>query len=263
MKQGSVISMTAKILSVKDLISYALGNLFSRFGTLLTLCTPSLLVLVICAVMARLAVPPTGTDTGLEAELLSIIGYMSFGSLFATLALVPAFTGWHRLLITGNVRRENGRFFGWDIREWRYLGRLLAIWFCMMGVNIMTQFLAPLFMAGSVIGAVIMAVLVISAYAFIWAKLGLAMPAAALGEQTGFIEAMELAKGHTAQLAQALISTWLILGILGGILVMALTALGAAIGSQYLVFVGVLLFYYLSLVASVGVLSRAYSVLRT
>jgi hypothetical protein len=133
----------------------------------------------------------------------------------------------------------------------------------MMGVNIMTQFLAPLFMAGSVIGAVIMAVLVVSAYAFIWAKLGLAMPAAALGKQTGFIEAIELAKGHTAQLAQALISTWLILGILGGILVMALTALGAVIGSQYLVFVGVLLFYYLSLVASVGVLSRAYSVLQT
>jgi hypothetical protein len=89
------------------------------------------------------------------------------------------------------------------------------------------------------------------------------MPAAALGKQTGFIEAIELAKGHTAQLAQALISTWLILGILGGILVMALTALGAVIGSQYLVFVGVLLFYYLSLVASVGVLSRAYSVLQT
>ncbi|MFZ9014625.1 MAG: hypothetical protein ACO21T_11260, partial [Alphaproteobacteria bacterium] len=104
---------------------------------------------------------------------------------------------------------------------------------------------------------------VISGYAFIWAKLGLAMPAAALGNQIGFVDAMALVKGHTAQIAQALIVTWLTLGLLGAILVMALTALGAAVGSQYLVFVGVLLFYYLSLVASVGVLSRAYSVLRT
>jgi pheromone shutdown protein TraB len=110
---------------------------------------------------------------------------------------------------------------------------------------------------------IITAVFVISGYAFIWAKLGLAMPAAALGNQTGFVDAMALAKGNTAQIAQALIVTWLTLGFLGAILVMALTALGTAVGSQYLVFVGVLLFYYLSLVASVGVLSRAYSALRT
>jgi hypothetical protein len=118
-------------------------------------------------------------------------------------------------------------------------------------------------MASSVFGMIITAVFVISGYAFIWAKLGLAMPAAALGNQTGFVDAMGLVKGYTAQIAQALIVTWLTLGFLGAILVMALTALGAAVGSQYLVFVGVLLFYYLSLVASVGVLSRAYSVLRT
>jgi hypothetical protein len=133
----------------------------------------------------------------------------------------------------------------------------------MMAINIVTQIFAPVLMASSVFGMIITAVFVISGYAFIWAKLGLAMPAAALGNQIGFVDAMALVKGHTAQIAQALIVTWLTLGLLGAILVMALTALGAAVGSQYLVFVGVLLFYYLSLVASVGVLSRAYSVLRT
>ena len=255
--------MAEKTLSVRDLMGYALSNLFTRFGTLLTLCTPSLLVLVLFAVMARLAVPPAESTKGLESELLTIIGHMSFGSLFATLALVPAFTGWHRLLVTGEVRRENGRLFGWDIREWRYLGRLITIWLCMMAINIVTQIFAPVLMASSVFGMIITAVFVISGYAFIWAKLGLAMPAAALGNQTGFVDAMGLAKGYTAQIAQALIVTWLTLGFLGAILVMALTALGTAVGSQYLVFVGVLLFYYLSLVASVGVLSRAYSVLRT
>jgi hypothetical protein len=133
----------------------------------------------------------------------------------------------------------------------------------MMAINIVTQIFAPVLMASSVFGMIITAVFVISGYAFIWAKLGLAMPAAALGNQIGFVDAMCLVKGYTAQIAQALIVTWLTLGFLGAILVMALTTLGAAVGSQYLVFVGVLLFYYLSLVASVGVLSRAYSVLRT
>ncbi|MGZ0187383.1 MAG: hypothetical protein ACKVH0_05145, partial [Alphaproteobacteria bacterium] len=104
-------------------------------------------------------------------------------------------------------------------------------------------------------------VIALTGYLAIWSNMGMALPAAAMNDNRRMGEVVAFVKGYAGSIALGLAGIWLILGVFGFLLVFAATAMGAAIGSVYLVFIAIMLFYYVGLVASVGVLSRAYSLL--
>jgi hypothetical protein len=241
-------------LSARDLISYTLRSIFGNFSTLVGLCAPALLVLVAAGVAARILFP---VDP--EGQIGEALPLLATATLVANIALIPAFTGWHRLLILGDARRDNGRAFGWDRREWRYLGYLLGIWAMMLVVNIAVGLLGQM-LAGAV-GSGLILVIALTGYLAIWSNMGMALPAAAMNDNRRMGEVVAFVKGYAGSIALGLAGIWLILGVFGFLLVFAAMAMGAAIGSVYLVFIAIMLFYYVGLVASVGVLSRAYSIL--
>jgi hypothetical protein len=243
-------------LSARDLISYTLRSIFGNFSTLVGLCAPALLVLVAAGVAARILFP---VDP--EGQITAALPMLATATLIANIALIPAFTGWHRLLILGDARRDNGRAFGWDRREWRYLGYLLGIWAMMLVVNIAVGLLGQMLAGAGAVGSGLILVIALTGYLAIWSNIGMALPAAAMNDKRRMGEVVAFVKGYASSIAFGLAGIWLILGVIGSLLVFAATAMGAAIGSVYLVFIAIMLFYYVGLVASVGVLSRAYSVL--
>ena len=241
-------------LSARDLIGYALRAMLGNLGVLVGLCAPALLIIVASAALGRLFYPDPGA-----AGLNGALPFLMVGTFVANVALVPAFTGWHRLLIQGDARRPNGRAYGWDRHEWRYFGVLVAIWCLMFAVNIVVNL--ALTMAQSPVMLVVGVLSLLAAYLTIWANLGLALPAAAMGDRRRIGEILRLAEGNTRKIAMGLGAIWVLLVAVGVIGATLLSLLSAALGGVYLVFVFGMLFYYVGLVASVGVLSRAYVLL--
>lgn len=248
---------TATKLSARDLIGYAIDAIFRHFGTLLGLCAPSLLIVIAAAVVGRILFPPAAEPNGASDFAGPLPYIVMLATLVANVALIPAFTGWHRLLILGDARRENGRAYGWDRREWRYFGVLFGIWCLMFLVNVIANLLV--IVTGAGVAAVAISLAVIAIYLGIWAHLGLALPAAALGGRPKLAEIGKLVEGNAGKIALGLGAVWLLLGVAGAVIVFVLTYATSSIGSVFLVFIFAMLFYYLGLVASVGVLSRAYA----
>lgn len=247
--------MTGVKLSAPDLAGYALKTMWLRRRALLGLCAPALLVIVAAAVVGRILYP-----ADIEGELQNAYMLLALASLIASVALVPSFTGWHRLLITGDMDRGNGRGpYGWDRREWRYFTILLGIWCLMLATNIVANLI--LSMAPSTATGLVALIVIIAGYLTIWANLGLGLPAAALDDQRRIGEILLLAKGNFGQIALALAGVWIMLLLTGGVAVMLAGTALIALGSVYLFFVLAMLIYYVGLVGSVGVLSRAYDLI--
>ncbi len=248
-----------KKLSPFHLIGYATTAFVRNFGTLLGLTAPGLLVFVAAAVVGRLLLPP-----GAAAEAQLALGeagiVLSLGMLATNLALIPAFTGWHRLLILGEARRENGRTFGWDGREWRYLRNLISIWLVSVGVNLVARLLAPAAEATPAL-AIVIVVTLLFCHLWIWAIGGMTLPAAALNDGRSFADIVNLLQGNVNRIGLALIGIGLLIGFVGFLLIMTLSAIGLASGSVYLSFVMTFLLYFIGLFAVVSVLSRAYALL--
>ena len=253
-----------RLLSARDLISYTLRSIFVNFSTLIGLCAPALLVLVAAVVAARILFP-VAPESQIGEALPMLAGealpMLAVATLIANVVLIPAFTGWHRLLILGDAQRDNGRAFGWDRREWRYVGYLLGIWAMMIVVNVVVSLLSMMLAGAGAFTAMLITLVALAGYLAIWANMGVALPAAAMNDNRRMVEVMALVKGQAGSIAFGLAGIWALMGIAGFLLVLAVTAMGTAIGSVYIVFVAIMLFYYVGLVASVGVLSRAYSIL--
>lgn len=242
-------------LSARRLIAYAILNMVRRFRTLVGLCAPGLLIVLAAGLIGRfIDVPEDGTFPP------SLMALIVTASLAANVAMVPAFTGWHRLLLQPNPGHDGGkRLYGWDAREWRYFRILMLLWAAMMAINIIGS------MVLSILGegrgpAVIMSFLTLTAYIYAWARIGLVLPPAALGHGRTIREMGEIARGNVGAVAYALAGIWFLITLFGVALVVVMSALGAALGgSLLLVLTFVIGFYYLALVASVGVLSAAYA----
>lgn len=247
--------MTGVNLSAPDLAGYALKTMWLRRRALLGLCAPALLVIVAAAVIGRILYP-----ADIEGGLQNAYKLLALASLIANVALVPSFTGWHRLLITGDMARGPGRGpYGWDRREWRYFAILLGIWCLMLATNIVANIIFSF--APSTAMALAAFIIIVVGYLTIWANIGLGLPAAALDDRRRFSEILPLAKGSFGQIALALAGVWAILLLIGGVAVaLAATAL-IALGNVYLFFVLAMIYYYVGLVGSVGVLSRAYDLI--
>lgn len=248
--------MTAGVtLSAADMVGYALKAMLRNAGALVGLCSPSLLIIVGAAVAGRMLYPPEA-----EGEMPGGLPLLMFASLAANVALVPAFTGWHRLLILGDVSRgAAGGAYGWDRREWRYFAALIGIWCLMFAINIAANIVVSLAPSGLTFAFAIVAT--VAGYLAVWANLGLGLPAAALGDGRKFSELNKLAGGNLRRIAFAIGAVWLTLLVGGGLIAAAVGAALMTFGSIYLVFVLGMLFYYVGLVGSVGVLSRAYDLL--
>lgn len=243
-------------LSSPDLAIYALKAMVKRRNALLGLCAPSLLIVVAAAVIGRVLFP-----ADVEGELPAAVPLLMIASLAANVALVPAFTGWHRLLIQGDLDRGDGRgkALGWDGREWRYFRILIGIWLMMFVINIGANIVMTII--PNMVTFIFVFVATLGSYLAVWANLGLALPAAALGDGRKLRELLQLAEGNLAQIGLGIGGVWIVLLMLGVFGTMAAGAALLTFGSVYLVFVMGMLFYYIGLVGSVGVLSRAYDLL--
>lgn len=250
--------MSALPFSSWSLFSFALSKTFSEFSTLLRLC-------IVPVVLISAAIVLTCNFFG---ESLGFIG-MALG-LVGLFAMVPSITGWHRLLILGSADRGNGKIYGWDQREWGYLGSWLilvviciilgAVIAAVMGV-VMTAVLqvggnqifalAPFVtLAGSIVSTFLMSLIV--------ARFGLALPASAISEGKGLGQASVLVDGHTLTIAggvffAALFSS--ILQFLVGLATGTFSISGVAADIvQIILFFG----FMFTVFVSAGVLSRAY-----
>jgi len=246
--------MAKQKLSIGGLARYALKSMLGRFGPLLGLCAPALLIVIASAVIGRVMSPSEDME-GFGAFTVAI----SIGSLLASVAMIPAFTGWHRLLILGDLRRENGRAFGWDRREWQYLFRMLQIWLAMFVAQLIVGAIVKV--AGAQEAAIVGSLVVLAIYLAIWGSLGLGLPAAALSDPRSMGELAKAADGNVRRIAAALAIVWVAVTVVGMALGALLTVVGAALESPYLILVFGVMFYNLGVVASVGVLSRAYDIL--
>lgn len=246
-------------LSALGLVAYALRAIPANFGVLAGLCAPALLIVIGGAVIGRLYFPSPPDAEGPMAELAGPLPILGFAGLVANVALIPAFTGWHRHLILGDATRENGRAFGWDMREWRYLGIVFGIWCLMFLTNIVANLMISILASPALIVPV--ALTAIAVYLLIWATFGLALPAAALGHRRSMAEIGRMVAGNKMKIALGLGWTWLLLGLAAVVATVVMTFVAEIVGGIFLTFVFVMLFYYLALVASVGVLSRAYVLL--
>lgn len=248
-------------LSVRDLVGYAIGSIFRHFGTLIALCAPAFLLIVAAAVYGRLSAPPPTAADGMEAMQAGGVGILLVVSIFAGLLMIPAFTGWHRLLVTGSVRREDGTVIGWDRREWRYLGLTVLIWALMTLTNIGANVVVGL-TGGSAAVAVLVTIAAFAIYLAIWSKVGMNLPAAALGDPRSRADIADLVGEEAGRVAMGLAGVWLVLIFGGTLVIMALSFVVAAIGGGlYIFFVLAIMLYYLAWIAMVGVLSRAYQLL--
>lgn len=200
---------------------------------------------------------------------------LGFGFFFAgALAMTPVVTGWHRILIVGSGDRGSGGIYGWDSREWSYLYRwiLLMIMFVILAL-VASFILSSGLLIGSAGGGpesavtvwalgILLSLIQAMIFALIMARFGLALPAAALGDNLGFGQASLLIDGRALPLTLAL----LIAAVATEILLLPIEYLFALDlglpGWQTFGAFATVMIYFLLLLVSVGVLSAAYAALR-
>lgn len=118
---------------------------------------------------------------------------------------------WHRFALLGESAHGFAAI-GFGPREWRFLGRAVVIMFCAALLGILAPTVAAALLAGLGVppesGAAAAVLLVFSVIPPLWlfARLSLALPAAALGHSFGLAESWRATAGHSARMILVLIA---------------------------------------------------------
>lgn len=178
-------------------MGFALWSLAANARLLPRLCLPSLFLALVGVLMLGNA--ETAVRSGYGSSAIALAGYFCF--VAAGVAMTPAITGWHRLLINGSADRGDGSLYGWDWLEWRYFARWLSL-AAMLALVATAIFAVMTFAAGD---EDLAAPLVMVAMAGVAARFGLMLPAAAVGDSVGFARASAMVAGSAIRLTLALL----------------------------------------------------------
>ena len=247
-------------LSALGLTSYALRQVPRHFGALAGLLAPAILILIAAAALVPNLWPQPVPNSEEPVASGGAAAMLLIAIVAANLALIPALTGWHRLIVLPDPTRANGRLYGWSRVEWRYLGKLLAIWLVTVVVNIIGGVVLNI-LGGSPFATVLLNFLLLVAAAFVWAHMGLALPATAIGGNPRFREVGELVGENLTRIALGLFAVWFVAGIFITVIILGAFYIGEAIGSSYIIYIAAVCSYFVAIFASAAVLSRAYTLL--
>jgi hypothetical protein len=210
---------------------------------------------------------------GIFAERQSFLGQAVIGlAILGGVGLIPTATGWHRILIQSDASRGSGRAYGFDRRELLYVRNALFIWVAVLIpfeiIDFAFEFLVDRYLEEPdyvqyfiVLPSWVdlthdsLRLVVLTA---VVARFGLALPAAALGDNPGFRDITSFVKGRFLPLAIAVALTVAASQRLDYLIVVEMIALPEHRATDIAIFlVRHLTMAFLVLVA-LALLSRAY-----